>query len=290
MNKELGLRVDPSSVAPPGSSGPVPPWRARLASDQETVFARFRELGSLAGATVLEIGGLLDEELVGGAGVARWWAVDPRNPDTATGGDAVVVRPLRGEASSVPLPDGSVDRVFSSNAFQHVHDLPETLAEAARLLRPGGMLYANFGPVWSAPDGSHVEDLEWQGRRYQFWEGALLPSWSHLVFDEAELTAVLTPIHGAGLAGAIAGYVHRSRWINRLFFDDYVRIFEQSPLTVVALGGCPDLDYDYRPPKPPAAVAGRLDPDRLAAEVRARHGDDKTTLDARDVEVVLRRE
>jgi SAM-dependent methyltransferase len=274
--------TDPSPLkVGPGSS----PWRARLASDQETVFSRFVELCDLRGATVLEIGGMLPESLVAAAGVAAWWAVDPRNP--AAEGDGPV-RPLRGRASALPLPDGSIDCVFSSNAFQHVHDLPETLDEAARVLKPGGVVYASFGPVWSAPDGSHIEALVWEGERYDFWDHSLLPSWAHLVGDEAELAAALAPLHGAGLAGAIARYVHRSDWINRLFFDDYARIFADSPLQVIGFGGCPDLDYEYRPPMIGPPLAERLLPERLPAEVQARHGRDKKNLDARDVEVLLR--
>jgi len=257
-------------------------WEARLASDQETVFSRFRDLCDLRGASVLEIGGLLDEDLVAGAGVAVWWAVDPSNPESEEGG---VVRPLRGKASSLPLPDASLDCAFSSNAFQHIHDLAGTMTELARVLKPGGLVYAGYGPVWSGPDGSHVEALVWEGRRYDFWNQSLLPSWSHLVFDEGELTALLEPIHGPGLAGAVARYVHRSDWINRLFFDDYARIFAESAFEVLAFGGCPGLDYDYRPP---VIVSERLSPERLAAEVQTRHGKDKRDLQSRDVEVILR--
>jgi SAM-dependent methyltransferase len=260
-------------------------WEARLASDQETVFSRFLDLCDLRGASVLEIGGLLGTDLVAAAGVAAWWAVDPRNPEGERHG---AVRSLRGRASSVPLPDASLDCAFSSNAFQHVHDLPETLTELARVLRPGGLVYANYGPVWSGPDGSHIEELIWEGKRYDFWDQSLLPSWSHLVFDEGELAAFLEPLHGVGLAGAVARYVHRSDWINRLFFDDYARIFAESPFQVVAFGGCPALDYEYRPPAIAHPLSQRLSPERLAAEVQARHGRDKRDLQSRDIEVVLR--
>jgi SAM-dependent methyltransferase len=264
-------------------------WRPRLAADQETVFSRFRQLCRPAGAEVLEIGGRLDDALVADSGVATWWAIDPRNPEADPGAPAEsTVRSLRGVASSTPLPDRSVDLIFSSNAFQHVQDLAATLAEVARVLRPGGILYANYGPVWSAPDGSHVEDLSFEGRRYDFWEGALMPSHAHLVLDEPELVELLTPIHGPGLARALAGYVHRSDWINRLFFDDYACLFTESPLEVVAFGGCSDFDYNYRPPATAGPLAERFRPDRVADEVRARHGGDLRDLASRDVEVVLR--
>lgn len=40
----------------------------------------------------------------------------------------------------IPLPDRSVDCVFSSNVLEHVRDLDALLAECARVLRPGGRM------------------------------------------------------------------------------------------------------------------------------------------------------
>ena len=39
----------------------------------------------------------------------------------------------------LPVPDKSVDCVFSSNVLEHVHDLPEMLGEIRRVLKPGGL-------------------------------------------------------------------------------------------------------------------------------------------------------
>ncbi len=63
------------------------------------------------------------------------------------------------EAGALPLPDASVDLLFSSLCLQWVDDLPATLDEFRRVLRPGGrMLLSTFGPdtlvelreAWSA--------------------------------------------------------------------------------------------------------------------------------------------
>ncbi|MHC3968270.1 malonyl-ACP O-methyltransferase BioC, partial [Pseudomonas aeruginosa] len=47
---------------------------------------------------------------------------------------------IGGDAERLPLRDGSCDLLFSSLAIQWCADLPAVLAEARRVLRPGGVL------------------------------------------------------------------------------------------------------------------------------------------------------
>jgi malonyl-CoA O-methyltransferase len=57
------------------------------------------------------------------------------------------VRKVCGEASRLPIADGSVDLVFSSLCLQWVPDLPGALAEFRRVLREDGLLlFSTFGP------------------------------------------------------------------------------------------------------------------------------------------------
>ncbi|MDT0541268.1 MULTISPECIES: class I SAM-dependent methyltransferase [Streptomyces] len=46
-----------------------------------------------------------------------------------------------GRAEALPVPDASVDGVVASLVLCSIADVPATLAEAARVLRPGGYLY-----------------------------------------------------------------------------------------------------------------------------------------------------
>ncbi|HJZ44118.1 MAG TPA: methyltransferase domain-containing protein [Hyphomicrobiaceae bacterium] len=71
-------------------------------------------------------------------------------------------RVIEGNVMAVPLPDRSMDAVISQEAFLHVPDLGRALAEAFRILRPGGRLaFTNW--VAEQPLSSADADLMWQG-------------------------------------------------------------------------------------------------------------------------------
>ncbi|MBX3726568.1 MAG: malonyl-ACP O-methyltransferase BioC [Xanthomonadales bacterium] len=73
------------------------------------------------------------------------------------------------DANRLPLPDASVDLLFSSLCLQWLGDPQAALAEFARVLRPGGTLLAStFGPgtlaelrqAWAAADDrGHVSEF-----------------------------------------------------------------------------------------------------------------------------------
>ncbi|MCW2611474.1 MAG: bifunctional 3-demethylubiquinone 3-O-methyltransferase/2-octaprenyl-6-hydroxy phenol methylase [Cryptosporangiaceae bacterium] len=50
------------------------------------------------------------------------------------------VTPVRGDVRRVPLADGVADVVCAGEILEHVPDLPRVVAEACRILRPGGVL------------------------------------------------------------------------------------------------------------------------------------------------------
>lgn len=50
---------------------------------------------------------------------------------------------------------GRFDIVISMNAFEHFHDPDAELDRMIGLLKPGGLLYIAFGPLWYAPWGVH---------------------------------------------------------------------------------------------------------------------------------------
>jgi sarcosine/dimethylglycine N-methyltransferase len=76
------------------------------------------------------------------------------------------VQVLAGDVMSVPLADASQDAVVSQEAFLHVPDVPRTLAEAYRILVPGGRIAFT---TWTAPQPLSPADqkLMWDGMAVQ---------------------------------------------------------------------------------------------------------------------------
>ncbi len=119
------------------------------------------------------------------------------------------------------LKDYPEDQVFdiivSKDTFEHILDLPGMLAEMKKRLKPGGRIYAGFGPLYNSPLGDHG------------YSQSRIP-WRHLMLGEEALVARV-----------------RARWrrddlrsladlgLNGLALADYERIFAQSGLKIVAL-------------------------------------------------------
>ena len=75
-------------------------------------------------------------------------------------------RVRQGNVMDVPLADGSVDVVVSQEALCHVPDRRKTLAEAFRILRPGGRL-AMTDWIANAPLSAKNAKLMWDGMAIQ---------------------------------------------------------------------------------------------------------------------------
>jgi len=229
----------------------------------------------------LEIGGRSPASLLDG--VATWWSVDPLNPiDPVPDGP---VRALRARAEALPAQIERVDAVFACNSFQHIADLAGAYREIARVLSPHGFVYACFGPIWTAPDGAHVENLVVDGRRYDFWTPpTLMPAWSHLTLSAGEYRALAAELHGRRLARALTDYVTGSDWINRATLRDHLSLPPEAGLEIVSARSASRFGYGFAPPKPPPRGGWNLG---LAAAVAAT-GMSARELRARDLELVMR--
>ena len=104
----------------------------------------------------------------------------------------------------LPLPDSSVDAVFSTDTFEHVMDLKLAYSEIFRVLRPGGALRTVFGPLFYSPFGYH---LHW----------ACQVPYAHLVFGLAAVMEMRNEHAGT--------HVTAQRWedtgLNRKRFRDF---------------------------------------------------------------------
>ncbi|MFI5413605.1 MAG: class I SAM-dependent methyltransferase, partial [Candidatus Lutacidiplasmatales archaeon] len=132
---------------------------------RRAVLHQMREVLEPAGTRILDMGGGTGAAtVVFGEGAAELVVLepDPRRIRAGTKAHAPVTF-VQGVAESVPYGEGRFDRVVSLMSFHHFAHGDRALAEASRVLAPGGRLVVvDFDP--STP----------RGRWISFFEGRLL--------------------------------------------------------------------------------------------------------------------
>lgn len=89
---------------------------------------------------------------------------------------AAGVKFIEADAAAIPLPDESMDLVYSFAAFEHFPEPEAVLREARRVLRKGGYLYLSYGPLYGSPYGRHA------------YRQVPVP-YCHYLFEESDLVA-----------------------------------------------------------------------------------------------------
>lgn len=105
-----------------------------------------------------------------------------------------------GSANSLPYEDGSLDGIVSIQVFEYIDDVPAALAEAARVLRPGGRLVIgdmHFGTlVWASDDPDRMTRMcaSWDRHVVHTDLPGKLPFWMEQAGLRHEGTEVLTEV------------------------------------------------------------------------------------------------
>ena len=81
------------------------------------------------------------------------------------------------------IQTSSFDVVGSDAVFEHIQDMPAVLKQLHRILRPGGILYATFGPLWYSWGGDHVSGYD-----------SIESGFNHLLLDDAEWRSYLDKV------------------------------------------------------------------------------------------------
>jgi len=222
----------------------VLPFRSRygLSRYQHRAIERFRALSPDVCGRVLEIGSDVDgrvlKELAGGGDRA----VIGLNVDVAFNahqgrktGSLPLYEMVQGDARQLPFKNVSISRIISVTAFEHIRDFGMALHEMHRVLEPGGIVYADFGPIWSSSVGHHVYAVV-NGVEARHFVPAKnpVPHFAHLLMKPDELRAAVRekPWVFPELADAIVDWVYEGGGVNRMFYEDYVDSFMRSPFRV----------------------------------------------------------
>jgi SAM-dependent methyltransferase len=105
-------------------------------------------------------------------------------------------RIVQGRAEALPFTDASFDRVLCVNAFHHFTDKTAFIAEARRVLRPGGgLLVCGLDP--------HTGNERWW--IYDYYASALASDRQRF----ASSAAIITMLEHAGFTRARSSEVHR---------------------------------------------------------------------------------
>lgn len=113
-----------------------------------------------------------------------------------------------------------VDAVVSIDSFEHFSDPCAALMKMYELLRPGGAVFASFGPTWYHPLGGHLFSV--------------FP-WAHLIFSEKALIRWRSDLRsdGATRFSEVAG------GLNQMTIARFEKLVKQSPFVIDFLATVP---------------------------------------------------
>ena len=83
--------------------------------------------------------------------------------------------------TTIPLPDNSVDVVYTIDTVEHLSQPKELFMEVFRVMKPGGQFLIHFNP-WLYPHGSHLEDI-------------ITFPWPHVFFSMDTLLSVAAKLY-----------------------------------------------------------------------------------------------
>jgi SAM-dependent methyltransferase len=130
--------------------------------------------------------------------------------------DQLPVRFVRADGTRMPFADASFDVLVSRSAMEHIAPVQRALAEMARVVRPGGLIYHRIDPYFWLR-GCHKRGL------------VDIP-WAHARLSLEEFRRFVTATEGEGVAGKRCA---RLLTLNRMTLAQWRAVVEAAPVEVL---------------------------------------------------------
>ena len=220
-----------------------------------------RQLGmahitSVRGQRILDIGGNGDlsfaKTLYEWSGV-KVTVVNPTpeevNPDAI---DDHRIQFIRSGAEETGLPNESFDLIYGGAVLEHVVAYAQMFRECFRLLRPGGKVLLNGGPLWHSRIGHHVFVVK-GSMDYRFNGNNPVPDFGHLHLSRQEMDLELAKRDIPALhREAIIRMIYEEGSINRALTEDILAAVNSLPWERVS------VETDGKDQLPDRAVLSRI--------------------------------
>lgn len=154
-----------------------------------------------------------------------------------------------GNTCDLKFMENTFNFIVSLNVLEHINNFNKAVLEWHRVLEPGGLLFAQFAPVWSSSFGHHL--CLRTNNKLITYEDHILPPFCHLLNTENELFEIILascPNLDQNDILKIIDYIFNSKDQNRLMLSDYKRIFENSDFEVISfkkIQCMPDTSVKY---------------------------------------------
>ena len=131
------------------------------------------------------------------------------------------------------------DACVSICAFEHIFELQKAVDGIYYSLKNHGILFSEFGPIWSGPVGHHF----WiDGYRYNFSRSqeCHLPPYAHLLYSASEIDKLLAPYYVTEEEIRIKNEIVKQctkegTCSNGLFYEDFLQIMKDSPFQNISV-------------------------------------------------------